>query len=46
MGEMRIVYRIFVGKPEGKRPHGRYRCSWEDSIKRDLIVECDWAGFI
>jgi hypothetical protein len=35
-----------VGKPEGKRPLGRYRCSWEDNIKMDLQeVRCggvDW----
>jgi hypothetical protein len=27
---------ILVGKPEGKRPLGRPRCMWEDSIKMDL----------
>jgi hypothetical protein len=30
------VYRIFVGKPEGRRPLGRPRCRWVDNIKRDL----------
>jgi len=30
------VYRIFVGKPEGKRPMGRPRPRWEDNIKIDL----------
>ena len=30
------VYRVFVGKPEGKRPLGRPRCRWEDNIKMDL----------
>jgi hypothetical protein len=28
--------RVSVGRPEGKRPLGRPRCRWEDSIKRDL----------
>jgi hypothetical protein len=36
MGERRGVYRILVGKPEGKRPLGRPRCRWEDKIKTDL----------
>jgi hypothetical protein len=30
------VYRILVGKPEGKRPLGRPKRSWEDNIKIDL----------
>jgi hypothetical protein len=30
------VYRVLVGKPEGKRPLGRPRCRLEDSIKTDL----------
>jgi hypothetical protein len=34
--EERGVYRVFVGKPEGKRPMGRPRRRWEDSIKMDL----------
>jgi hypothetical protein len=36
MGEERGVHRVFVGKPEGKRPLGRPRCRWEDNIKLDL----------
>jgi len=36
MGEGRGVYRVFVGKPEEKRPLGRPRCRWEDNIKMDL----------
>jgi hypothetical protein len=36
MGEERGVYRVFVGRPEGKRPLGRPRCRWEDNIKLDL----------
>ena len=34
--EMRGVYRLLVGKPEGKRPLGRPRRRWEDNIKMDL----------
>ena len=36
MGESRGVYRVLVGKPEGKRPLGRTRLRWEDNIKTDL----------
>ena len=36
MGERRGVYRVFVGKPEGKRPLGRPRRRWEDNINMDL----------
>ena len=36
MGERRGVYRVLVGKPEGKRPFGRLRRRWEDNIKMDL----------
>ena len=36
MGERRGVYRVLVGKPEGKRPLGRHRCRWENNIKMDL----------
>ena len=36
MGEMRGVYRVLVGKPEGKRPLGRTRLRWEGNIKMDL----------
>ena len=46
MGERRGVYRILVGKPEGKRTFGRSRRRWEYNIKMDLQeVECggmDW----
>jgi len=46
MGERRGVYRVLVGKPEGKRPLGRPRRGWEGNIKMDLQeVECggvDW----
>ena len=44
--EKRGVYRVLVGKPEGKRPFGRPRCRWVDNIKMDLQeVGCgvmDW----
>jgi len=36
MGERRGVYRVLVGKPEGKRRLGRPRRRWEDNIKIDL----------
>ena len=36
MEERRGVYRVLVGKPEGKRPLGRPRRRWEDNIKMDL----------
>jgi hypothetical protein len=37
MGEKRNVYRLLVGKPEGKRPLGRLRRRWIDNIKMDLL---------
>jgi hypothetical protein len=36
MGEERNVYRVLMGKPEGKRPLGRPRRRWEDGIRMDL----------
>jgi hypothetical protein len=36
MREGRGVYRVLVGRPEGKRPLGRPRRRWEDNIKMDL----------
>jgi hypothetical protein len=36
MGEERKVYKVSVGKPEGKRPLGRPRHRWEDGIRMDL----------
>jgi len=48
MSEEREVYRILVGKPEGKRPQGRPRSRWVDNIRTDLQeVGCgyvDWIG--
>jgi hypothetical protein len=35
-GEGRSVYRVLIGRPEGKRPLGRPRRRWEDNIKIDL----------
>jgi hypothetical protein len=44
MGEGRGVYRILVGKPEGKRPLGTHRCRWEDNIKLKLReIGIDWG---
>jgi len=48
MGEVRGVHRVLVGKPEGKRPLGRYRRRWEDNIEMDLREvggNGDWMGF-
>jgi hypothetical protein len=36
MGVRRGVYRVLVGKPEGRRSFGRPRRRWEDNIKMDL----------
>jgi hypothetical protein len=43
MGKKRNEYRIFVGKPEGKRPLERPRRRWIDNIKMDLR-EIGWDG--
>jgi hypothetical protein len=43
MGETRNVYRILVGKPEGKRPLGRSTCRWVDNIKMELR-QIGWDG--
>jgi hypothetical protein len=42
MREKRNAYRIFVGKPEGKRPLGRPRRRWVDNIRMDL-GEVGWS---
>ena len=48
MGVGRGVYRVLVGKPEGKRPLGRPRRRWEDNIRMDLqevgLGYEDWIG--
>jgi hypothetical protein len=47
MGERRGVYRILVGRPEGKRSLGRPRRRWEDNIKMDLReIVIDGANWI
>jgi hypothetical protein len=47
MGERRGVYRVLVGKPEGKRPLGRPTRRWENNIKMDLQeVECEGMDWI
>jgi hypothetical protein len=58
MGERRGVYRVFVGKPEGKRPLGRPRSRCEDNIKTyfqevgreawDWVNQCRdrWQGLV
>ena len=42
------MYRVLVGKPEGKRPLGRPRRRWVDNIRMDLqqvgCVNVDWIG--
>jgi len=48
MGEERGLYRVLVGKPEGKRPLGRPRRRWVDNIRIDLQEVgrgyMDWIG--
>ena len=48
MGEERGVYRVLLGKPEGRRPPGRPRRRWVDNIRMDLQeVGCgymEWIG--
>jgi hypothetical protein len=47
MAEGRGVYRVLVGRPEGKRPLGRPRRRWEDNIKMDLWgIEIDEENWI
>jgi hypothetical protein len=50
MGEDRGVYRVLVGKPEGKRPLGRPKRRWEDNVKMDLQKvgggRVDWMGLV
>jgi hypothetical protein len=43
MGEERKVYKVLVGKPEGKRPLGRPRRRWEDGIKM-YLREITWGS--
>jgi len=47
MCEERGVYRVLVGKPEGKRPLGRPRRRWVSNIRMDLQeVGCEYMGWI
>jgi len=47
MGEERGVYRVLVGKPEGKRPLGRPRRRWVDNIRMDpQEVGCGYMDLI
>jgi len=50
VGERRGVYRVLMGKPEGKRPLGRPTHRWEDNIKMNLqLVGCggmDWINLV
>jgi hypothetical protein len=47
-GEKTNVYRLLVGKAEGKRPLERPRCKWRDNIKMDFLEiglnVVDWIG--
>jgi hypothetical protein len=46
MGKRRGIYRVSMGKPEGRRPLGRPRLKWKDNIKMDLrevrLGAMDW----
>ena len=47
MGEERGVYRVLVGKTEGRRPLGKPRCRWIDNIRLDLQeVGCGYIDWI
>jgi len=47
MGEESGVYRVTVGKPEGRRPLGRLRRRWMDNVRMDLQeVECGYMDWI
>ena len=47
MGKERGVYRVLLGKPEGRRPLGRPRRRWVDNIRMDLHeVECGYMDCI
>jgi hypothetical protein len=49
-GEKRNAYRLFMGKPEGKRPLGRPRRRWVGNIRMDLGEvewgDVDWIGLV
>jgi len=47
MGKMRNAYNILVGKPEGKRPVGRRRRTWEGNIRMGLReIWCEGVDWI
>ena len=47
VGEERVVYRVLVGKPEGRRPLGRPRRRWVENIRMELHeVECGYMDCI
>jgi hypothetical protein len=48
MGEERKLYKVLVGKPEGKRLLGRPRHRWEDGVRMNLmeIGLGVWIGFV
>ena len=47
MGEERGVYRVLVGKPEGRKPMGRPRLGWVDNIRMELQeVGCGYMDWI
>jgi len=45
MGEERVVYRVLLGKQEGRRPLGRHRRRWVDNIIQEVgCTYMDWIG--
>jgi hypothetical protein len=42
-GEMRGIYRVLLGKLEGKRPLGKSRCRWEEDIIKVHLQEVRWG---
>jgi hypothetical protein len=47
MGEKRNVYRLLVGKKEGKRPPGRPGCRWINNIKMNILeIGVLWTGLV
>jgi hypothetical protein len=49
-GEKRNVYRLLMGRPEGRRPLGRPRRRWLDTIRMDLVEvgwgDVDWISLV
>jgi len=45
MGERRVVYRVLVGKPEGKRLLGKPRSRWDENITMDLQEVGRWGAW-